>query len=167
MRFSWSTIVFQTERSLYMFPWWNIRKQALKRLTKRITNTPWQERSVSFSPDGLHLIYAAEKDNNWNIYKISNHPKRKSHIFYVSTVLTEEPVVATPAEEYQPEFSPDGKRGSILETGLHWRFINLASRVIRTIMSADKNYHMLMAINIISGLPTVNGFLCNSDIQSV
>ncbi|MEO0528479.1 MAG: peptidase S41, partial [Bacteroidota bacterium] len=36
--------------------------------TKRITNTPWQERSVSFSPDGRSLVYAAEIDNSWNVY---------------------------------------------------------------------------------------------------
>ncbi len=36
--------------------------------TKRITNTPWQERSVSFSPDGKSLVYAAEVENSWNIY---------------------------------------------------------------------------------------------------
>ena len=39
--------------------------------TKRITNTPYQERSVSFSPDGRSLVFAAEKDNNWNIYTVS------------------------------------------------------------------------------------------------
>jgi tricorn protease len=108
-------------------------------ITKRITNTPWQERSVSFSPDGRSLIYAAEKDNNWNIYKISITRKEEPY-FYVSTVLTEEPVVATPAEEYQPEFSPDGKEVAYLENRVTLKVINLASRAIRTIMSADKNY---------------------------
>ena len=37
------------------------------KMIKRITNTPYQERSVSFSPDGRTLVYAAEKDNNWNV----------------------------------------------------------------------------------------------------
>ena len=41
------------------------------KLVKRVTNTPWQERSVSFSPDGRTLVYAAEKDNNWNVYTTS------------------------------------------------------------------------------------------------
>ena len=40
-------------------------------ITKRITNTSWQERSVSFSPDGRSLVYAAEVDNNWNVYTAS------------------------------------------------------------------------------------------------
>jgi tricorn protease len=108
-------------------------------ITKRITNTPWQERSVSFSPDGRSLVYAAEKDNNWNVYKISINRKEEPY-FYVSTVLKEEPVVATAAEEYQPEFSPDGKEVAYLENRVTLKVINLASGAIRTIMTADKNY---------------------------
>ncbi len=108
-------------------------------ITKRITNTPWQERSVSFSPDGRSLVYAAEKDNNWNIYKISINRKEEPY-FYASTVLKEEPVVATPAEEYQPAFSPDGKEIAYLENRVTLKVINLASKETRTIMTADKNY---------------------------
>jgi len=108
-------------------------------ITKRITNTPWQERSIDFSPDGRSLVYAAEKDNNWNIYKISITRKEEPY-FYASTVLKEEPVVATPAEEYQPAFSPDGKEVAYLENRVTLKVINLASKETRTIMTADKNY---------------------------
>ena len=92
--------------------------------TKRITNTPWQERSVSFSPDGRSLVYAAEKDNNWNVYSISITRKEEPY-FYVSTVLKEEPVVSTSAEEYQPAFSPDGKEVAYLENRVVLKVINL------------------------------------------
>ena len=37
--------------------------------TKRITNTPQQERSVSFSPDGRSLLYAGERNGSWNLYQ--------------------------------------------------------------------------------------------------
>ena len=84
--------------------------------TKRITNTPWQERSVSFSPDGRSLVYAAEKNSNWNVYTVSINRKEEPY-FYVSTVLKEEPVVTTAAEEYQPAFSPDGKKWLTWRTG--------------------------------------------------
>ena len=49
-------------------PWRDLCQQLDGKLVKRITNTPWQERSVSFSPDGRTLVFAAEKDNNWNVY---------------------------------------------------------------------------------------------------
>ena len=94
--------------------------------TKRITNTPWQERTVSFSPDGRSLVYAAEKDNNWNVYTVSISRKEEPY-FYVSTVLKEEAVVATPAEEYQPAFSPDGKEIAYLENRQILKVIDLAT----------------------------------------
>jgi Tol biopolymer transport system component/C-terminal processing protease CtpA/Prc len=108
-------------------------------ITKRITSTPWQERSVSFSPDGRSLVYAAEKDNNWNVYKISLTRKEEPY-FFISTVLKEEPVVATSAEEYQPAFSPDGKEVAYLEDRVTLKVVNIATGVSRTIMTADRNY---------------------------
>ena len=107
--------------------------------TKRITNTPWQERSVSFSPDGRSLVFAAEKDNNWNVYTVSITRKEEPY-FYASTVLKEELVVATAAEEYQPSFSPDGKEIAYLENRATLKVINLASKQTRTILKGDNNY---------------------------
>jgi len=108
-------------------------------VTKRITNTPWQERSVSFSPDGRSLVYAAEVDNSWNVYTASITRKEEPY-FYASTVLKTEPVIATPEEEYQPAFSPDGKEVAYLENRVTLKVINLATKKTRTIMPADKNY---------------------------
>jgi len=108
-------------------------------VTKRITNTPTQERSVSFSPDGRSLVYAAERSNNWDVYKTSIVRKEEPY-FYASTVLKEEPVVATPAEEFQPAFSPDGKEVAFLENRVILKVINLKSGQTRTILPADKNY---------------------------
>ncbi|HET6252776.1 MAG TPA: S41 family peptidase [Puia sp.] len=108
-------------------------------ITKRITNTPWQERSVGWSPDGRTLVYAAEKDKNWNIYTTSISRKEEPY-FYASTVLKEETVVATPAEEYQPAFSPDGKEVAYLEDRVTLKVINLATKKSRVILPADKNY---------------------------
>ena len=41
------------------------------RTTKRITDTPQQERGVSFSKDGRTLYYASERDGHWGIYATS------------------------------------------------------------------------------------------------
>ena len=51
-------------------------------------------------------------DNNWNVYTATIARKEEPY-FYASTVLEEEPVVATPAEEFQPAFSPDGKESGL------------------------------------------------------
>ena len=45
--------------------------------TKRITNTPEQERMVSWSEDGKTLLFSGEKDGSWNVYKVTfTGPKR-------------------------------------------------------------------------------------------
>ena len=109
------------------------------KFVKRITNTPWQERSVSFSPDGRSLVYAAEKDNNWNVYTKSLMRTSEPYLF-TSTVLKDEVVVATPAEEFQPAFSPDGKEIAYLENRQTLKVYNLASKQSRTVLPGDLNY---------------------------
>ncbi|HWH62896.1 MAG TPA: hypothetical protein VNS50_06460, partial [Ginsengibacter sp.] len=51
-------------------------------ITKRITNTPFQERTVTFSPDGRSLYYAAEhEDKGWDIMKTSIVRKEEPYFF--------------------------------------------------------------------------------------
>jgi len=107
--------------------------------TKRVTNTPWQERSVSFSPDGRSLIFAAEVNNSWNVYSKSIIRDEESY-FYVSTLLKEETIIATSAEEFQPYYSPNGKEVAYLENRTTLKVINLATKQTRTIMPAQHNY---------------------------
>lgn len=108
-------------------------------ITKRITNTPVQERSPMFSPDGKTIIYAAERNNNWNIYT-SSITRKEEPYFYASTVLKEEAILATDKEEFQPLYSPDGKEVAYLENRTTIRVYNFADKKSRTIVSADKNY---------------------------
>jgi C-terminal processing protease CtpA/Prc/Tol biopolymer transport system component len=108
-------------------------------VTKRITNTPDQERTVEFSKDGRSLVYAGERNNNWNVYKTSIVRSEEPY-FYASTVLKEEPVIATNAEEFQPSFSPDAKEVAYLEERTTLKVINLATKAVRTILPGNKNY---------------------------
>ncbi|MFZ9029178.1 MAG: S41 family peptidase, partial [Crocinitomicaceae bacterium] len=107
--------------------------------TKRITNTPSQERSVSFSPDGRSLLFAGERDGSWNIYRI-NLAREEENLFYASTVYEEEEVVATDKETFQPQFSPDGKEVAFLEERVVLRVINLESKETRTVLPKKYNY---------------------------
>ena len=107
--------------------------------TKRITNTPQQERTVQFSPDGRTLYYASERGDSWDIYKATIDRKEESY-FYASTVLKEEPLVATDADEFQPVVSPDGKEIAYLEERNVVKVFNIASKKSRTIVPKGVNF---------------------------
>ncbi len=108
-------------------------------LTKRITNTPSQERNVEFTPDGRSLIYSGERDGSWNIYRTSIARKEEPY-FYASTVLKEEALVATDKEEFQPVLSPDGKEIAYLEERNIIKVYNIDSKKSRTILPAGINF---------------------------
>jgi tricorn protease len=107
--------------------------------TKRVTNTPQQERMVEWSADGKTLIYAAERSDNWDIYTTSIVRKEEPY-FYTATVLKETPMIATSAEEFLPKFSPDGKEVAYLENRNVLKVYNLASKQARTIIPKGHNY---------------------------
>ncbi|WKN41672.1 S41 family peptidase [Tunicatimonas pelagia] len=108
-------------------------------LTKRVTNTPEQERSISFSPDGQKILYASERDSSWNLYE-TRIARDEEPYFYAATVLEETPILETKAETFQPAYSPDGKEVAFLEERTTLKVINLESKGVRTILPGDKNY---------------------------
>lgn len=107
--------------------------------TRRITNTPQKERSVSFSPDGKALIYAAERGTSWNIYQTKIADKEGESILNANE-LKETPILETETETFEPVFSPDGKEVAYLEERTTLKVINLASKKTRVILEPKYNY---------------------------
>lgn len=107
--------------------------------TKRITNTPEQERSIDFSPDGRSIVYAAEKNNIWGIYQTSLTRKEESY-FFNSTVLKEETIIKSSKESFQPKYSPGGDEVAFLEDRTAVKIVNLKTKLVREILPANKNY---------------------------
>lgn len=107
--------------------------------TKRITNTPQQERSISFSADGRSLVYAAERDNIWSIYQTSIS-RKEEHNFFNSTILKEDVLVKTNKESFQPKYSPDGFEIAFLEDRTAVKILNIKSKEVREILPGTKNY---------------------------
>ena len=107
--------------------------------TKRVTNTPQQERSVSFSPDGRCVLYAGERGESWDVFRSCIRRKEEPR-FTAATVLDETAIVATPAEEFQPKYSPDGKEVAYLEDRAALRVADVASGRRRTVMPGKGQY---------------------------
>ncbi len=106
-------------------------------VTKRITNTPEQERAVSFSPDGKALLYASERNSRWRIYE-TRRARDEEPYFYASTTLKETPIVANEHENTQPEYSPDGKEIAYVEDRTTLRVFSVDSKQTRTILTSKE-----------------------------
>lgn len=107
--------------------------------TKRITNTPEQERSVSFSPDGRSILYASERNESWNLYQTTLSREEEKY-FFNSTLLEESPILVSGKETFQASYSPDGKEIAFLEERTNLKVINLANKAVREIMPSNNNY---------------------------
>ena len=117
-------------------------------------------------PDGRSLVYAAEQDNNWNVYTVSIDAKAGAVLFRLDG-LKEEPVVATAGRRISARVLA-GRQGDRLSRkpadveGLQHRVEAVANRD-----AADKNYSYAdgdQYYYVVAGL--ANGCWCSSARRS-
>lgn len=110
-------------------------------MTKRITNTPEEEKFLSFTPDGESIVYASERNAKWGIYKTLKANKDEKY-FFASTILEEIPVIENENENYQPKISPNGKEIAFIENRRSLKILNFESKEARTLLTPDQIYYM-------------------------
>ena len=107
--------------------------------TRQITDTPEQERSISFSPDGRSLAYGAERNGHWQLYQTTICRKEEKQFTY-ATDLKEERLINSDITSLQPEYSPDGKKVAFFENRGALRVLDLATRQVTTVLDEKYNF---------------------------
>ncbi|WP_059026699.1 S41 family peptidase [Gabonibacter massiliensis] len=108
--------------------------------TKQVTETPEQEKWLSFAPDNRTLAYASERNGNWNIYTAKMARKEEIN-FPNATLIDEEAVLpASSVERFAPQFSPDGKELAFIEDRNKLMVVNLQNKKVRQITDGSMHY---------------------------
>lgn len=128
--------------------------------TKRITNTPQQERNVDFSKDGRKLVYSGERDGHWQVY-MTELTRKEDPLFCYAKELKETQLTKGTAASFQPRFSPDGKEVAFLRDRTAIMVLNLASGKERKVLDASANYSYIDGDQYFSWSPDGKWILTN------
>ncbi len=130
------------------------------RTTKRITNTPQQERSLTFSKDGKTIYYAAERNGHWGIWGTSLTDKDDKYFTYA--VKMEEKLITKPGETcFQPKVSPDGESIAYLKDRTAIAVMDLKSGKEKILLDKNVNYSYTDGDQDFEWSPDSRYILCN------
>ncbi len=111
-------------------------------LTKRLTNTPEQERFVTWGPEGKSVVYASERDGKWNIYKSTRERATEEPFFFAATLIKEETVLSNDEDNYMPQYSPNGKKMAYIAGRRTLRIMDIAAGTTVDLLTPNDLFHM-------------------------
>lgn len=109
--------------------------------TKRLTNTPEQERFISWGPEGKTVVYSRESAGKWSTYK-SEKTRKEEPFFYAATLTKESPLIVNDKDNYLVKYSPDGKKMAWVEDRRSIKVRNADGTGEVTLLDAKELYHM-------------------------
>ena len=130
------------------------------RTTRRITNTPQQERGITFSKDGRTIYYAAERNGHWGIWKTSLTDKDDKYFTY-AVKMEEKPVTAAGETCFQPQVSPDGEWLAYLKARTGIVIKNIKNGSEKVLLDKDVNYSYSDGDQSYEWAPDSKHILCN------
>lgn len=112
-----------------------------KSFTKRLTNTPENERFVTWTPDGKSVVYSSERNGKWSVFK-TEKVRKEEPFFYAATLLKETPVLYNKHDNYLTKYSPDGKKVAFVEDRRTIKVRDLKSKKETVLLSPKDLFHM-------------------------
>ncbi len=106
--------------------------------SKEMVRTPFEERSVQFTPDGSNILFASERNGNWGIYRV--FPAQGASSFLAAETFNVEPVIVGAFDAMQPLISPDGSKIAYLYNRDEIRVFDLRTKKHTTILPGSQNY---------------------------
>lgn len=108
--------------------------------TRRITDTPGQERTFCFAPDGRTVYYDSERDGLWQIFSSTIVDPAEKTFPYASALKEELVFSADSLPAQQPEVSPDGKKLAFLRDRTELVVLDLDTKKAVTALDGKYNY---------------------------
>ncbi len=109
--------------------------------TKRLTNTPEQERFVTWGPEGKSVVYSSERNGKWSVFK-TEIVRDEEPFFFASTLLKESPVLENGKDNYLAKYSPDGKKMAFIEDRRTLKIRTLSTNQEVTLLTPEDLFHM-------------------------
>lgn len=107
--------------------------------TRRITATPQAERSVGFSPDGRRLIYASDRDIDWDLFE-SRIVRDGDTGFVHAAEIAETVLLDAESDLLQPLYSPQGDRVAYRDGRNAIAVLNIASGTVTEVLPDSATY---------------------------
>ncbi|MBT8244219.1 MAG: peptidase S41 [Winogradskyella sp.] len=109
--------------------------------TKRLTNTPENERFVTWGPEGKSVVYSSERNGKWSVFK-TEKMRDEEPFFFASTLIKEIPILDNKTDNYLAKYSPDGKKMAFIEGRRTLKIRDVVTKKEVTLLTPEDLYHM-------------------------